>query len=170
MKKNDLDRFVEMAVKLGAKEAKVIRADSVVTAEWVRWKCQYGGGGFGERLTCPPFSPTPSQTKSLLACYKKAILVHGDDHSDATEIVAKLEREIFLAGCHKAFALGSGPCRLCENCTRAPEECRHPEMARPAMEACGIDVFATVRKNGSPIEVVRNEDCEQNYYGLVLVE
>jgi hypothetical protein len=34
------------------------------------------------------------------------------------------------------------------------KEYRHPEQARPAMEACGIDVFSTVRKAGLPIEVV----------------
>ena len=38
------------------------------------------------------------------------------------------------------------------------------------MEACGIDVFATARANGFPIEVVKDESCEDNYYGLVLIE
>ena len=49
-------------------------------------------------------------------------------------------------------------------------ECRHPEMARPAMEAAGIDVFATARAAGLPIEVARSEECPQNYYALLLVE
>jgi hypothetical protein len=38
------------------------------------------------------------------------------------------------------------------------------------MEACGIDVFATARGNNYPIEVVRDEDSEQNRYGLLLIE
>ena len=38
------------------------------------------------------------------------------------------------------------------------------------MEACGIDVFATVRANGFPIEVVRDQEDPQHYYGLVLIE
>ncbi len=38
------------------------------------------------------------------------------------------------------------------------------------MESCGIDVYATARKNGFPIEVVRDERSDQNYYGLLLVE
>jgi hypothetical protein len=38
------------------------------------------------------------------------------------------------------------------------------------MEACGIDVFATARANGFPIEVVRDYSCEQNRYGVVLIE
>jgi hypothetical protein len=38
------------------------------------------------------------------------------------------------------------------------------------MEACGIDVYATARGNGYPIHVVRDEDAEQNYYGLLPLE
>jgi len=50
------------------------------------------------------------------------------------------------------------------------EGCRRPDQARPSMEACGIDVFATVRANGFPIEVVRDEGDEQHYYMLVLID
>ncbi len=49
-------------------------------------------------------------------------------------------------------------------------EYKHPDLARPAMEAVGIDVFATARAAGLPIEVVRSKKCPQNYYSLVLVE
>jgi hypothetical protein len=38
------------------------------------------------------------------------------------------------------------------------------------MEACGIDVFATVRKHGFTIDVVRTPSDPQHYFGLVLVE
>jgi len=38
------------------------------------------------------------------------------------------------------------------------------------MEACGIDVYATARAAGYPIEVVKNRKCEENYYGIVLIE
>ena len=56
------DRWVQRAVELGAAEAKVVSPATVVTAHWVRLKCQYGCGGYGLRLTCPPYSPTPQQT------------------------------------------------------------------------------------------------------------
>jgi predicted metal-binding protein len=100
-------------------------------------------------------------------CYKRALLVHGGEWTDIRSIVASLEREMFLDGFHKAFAMASGPCTLCRTC---PDTCRHPEKARPSMEACGIDVFATVRANGFPIEVVRRQNCKGNYYGVVLIE
>jgi hypothetical protein len=38
------------------------------------------------------------------------------------------------------------------------------------MEACGIDVFSTVKKTGFPIDVVRAARQCPNYYGLILVD
>ena len=161
-------RWLERAKESGAESAKIIRPDSVVTAAWVRLKCQYGCGGWGGCLTCPPHSPTPQQTRAVLDCYKTALLVHGGDHVDLSKTVAALEREIFLAGYYKALAFGCGPCRLCRECNL--DDCAHPREARPSMEAAGIDVYATARGNGYPLEVVKDHSCPTNYYGLVLIE
>lgn len=166
--RTSFQKYIQMAGKLGARGAKVISAKSIVTAHWVRMKCQYGCSGYGDRFTCPPNSPAPEQTAKMLKEYKTALLVHCDDHEDVSKIVSILEREIFLAGYYKAFAMGSGPCRLCGECDR--KECRHAETARPSMEACGIDVYQTARNNKCPIQVVLDESCEQNYYGIVLIE
>lgn len=168
--KQSMERYAKKAVKLGARDAKPILAKTIVTASWVRIKCQFGCGGYGQCLTCPPNSPTPGETAGMLKNYRKAVLIHGDDHTDVTRIAWKLEREAFLDGYYKAFAMGSGPCRLCKTCNLENKECRHPDDARPSMEACGIDVYRTARNNGFPIEVVRNRNCAQNYYGVVLVE
>jgi len=46
----------------------------------------------------------------------------------------------------------------------------HTGQARPSMEACGIDVYATVRANSYPIEVVKDYSDDADYYGLVLIE
>jgi predicted metal-binding protein len=165
MKKRE--RYIERARELGAKDAKIIPAKSIVTAEWVRLKCQFGCGGYGRCLTCPPYSPTPEVTRRMLADYQRALLIHGDEYSDIRSMVATLEREIFLDGYYKAYGMGAGPCHLCERC---PKLCRHPEEARPAMEASGIDVYATARANGFPIDVVRTHTCPENYYGVILIE
>jgi len=163
-------KYIKQAKKLGAIDAKLISAGSIITAPWVRIKCRFGCDGYGQCLTCPPYSPTPEETEKVIKCYKNAILIHGDDHTDVSRIAVKLERQAFLDGYHKAFAMGSGPCRLCNDCNLKGKECRHAYEARPAMEACGIDVFKTARNNGFPIEVVKNQNCEQNYYGVVLME
>ena len=87
-----------------------------------------------------------------------------------SEMAVTIEREIFLDGYYKAFAMGAGPCQLCGQCNIANNECINAEKARPAMEACGIDVFQTARNNGYQIEVVKNQSCKQNYFALVLIE
>jgi hypothetical protein len=38
------------------------------------------------------------------------------------------------------------------------------------MEACGIDVYATARAQGLPIEVVKNRGDAMDLYALVIVE
>jgi predicted metal-binding protein len=86
-----------------------------------------------------------------------------------SRFIAKLEKQIFFDGYFKAWAMGCGPCSLCrEGCDE--EECRHPRDARPAMEACGIDVFSTARKAGFPIDVVTRYDQRSNRFALILIE
>lgn len=160
-------KYITRAKELGAFDAKIIPANTVVTGEWVRIKCQYGCGGYGRRLICPPKTPTPEQTKKMLSYYKNALLIHTIVKKQINKIVPVLEKEIFFDGYFKAFGMGSGPCYLCKNCS---EFCKYPHEARPAMEACGIDVFSTVRAHGLPIETLRTKDSKGNYYGLILIE
>jgi len=156
--------------KTGAKDARIIAASDVETAPWVRWKCQFGCDGYGRCLVCPPFTPGPEEMRKVLDAYHRAVLIHFDPEADVKAAVAELEREIFLCGAWKAFGLGAGPCYLCKKCPVDEGRCRHAERARPAMEACGIDVFSTVKKAGFPIEVVKSTRQCPNYYGLVLVD
>jgi predicted metal-binding protein len=106
--------------------------------------------------------------QSVIDCYTRGLLIHCRGKANPTKIVVKLEKEIFLSGFYKALGFGAGPCRLCKEC--GEDGCLHSELARPAMEACGIDVYATAHKNGYPIEVLKDKSCEGNYFGLVLIE
>ena len=69
-------KFVEMAVKLGANDAKIIKTDSIVTAAWTRWKYRYGCPEYNKSLCCPPNSPTHHETRELVDCYEYALLEH----------------------------------------------------------------------------------------------
>ncbi|MCJ7729906.1 MAG: DUF2284 domain-containing protein, partial [Sedimentisphaerales bacterium] len=139
--------------KTGVIDARIIPPSEVVTAGWVRLKCQFGCDGFGLCLVCPPFTPTPQQMREVLDVYRRAVLIHCEPDADVKAIAADLERDIFLLGCWKAFGLGAGPCYFCKSCPVEEKQCRHSDRARPSMEACGIDVFSTVKKAGFPIEV-----------------
>ena len=156
--------------KAGVKDARIIPPSEVETAAWVRLKCQFGCDGYGQCLVCPPFTPTPEQMRKVLDAYGRGVLIRFDSDADVKAIVADIEREIFLRGAWKALGLGAGPCYFCKKCPIEEGQCRHAERARPAMEACGIDVFSTAKKAGFPIEVVHNRRQCPNYYGLILVD
>ena len=158
----------QMASQMGAIKAKVISPATVKTDAWVRWKCRFGCGGFGSSLVCPPHSPGPDETRKMLDGYKRAIFFESPP-GQAKKIAVALERKLFLEGYYKALGLGAGPCELCDTCA-FEEGCRHPYEARPAMEACGIDVFATARGHGFTVEVARTHRDPAHYFGLVLVE
>jgi len=165
----NLKNFAKLAVKMGAINAKPIDTKNVFVKDWVRLKCQYGCGGYGKSLTCPPYSPTPEQTRRTLEGYSRAILMRLPDESMAThDTVAKLERHVFLSGYYSALGLPAGPCERCKKCNL--KYCVYPRLARASMEACGIDVYATARKNGFHIEVLKTRRQKPNYFGLLLVE
>jgi predicted metal-binding protein len=169
-----LEGYCQKALEMGFEGAKVIEPRSIVTAEWVRLKCQYGCTGYGMSLCCPPRAPAPEVTRRVIDAYETAILLHrklktGERSKDITLRTVRLEREIFLDGYYKAWSMGSGPCRLCKTCDPSGS-CQHGFDARPSMEACGIDVFKTARDNGFPIQVVRSHEEERNCYGVILVE
>jgi len=84
---------------------------------------------------------------------------------------------LFLDNYQKAFTLHSGPCTQCDVCRglpaapgEKPTVCRFPKLARPAMEAMGVDVFSTVKKAGwTPQVLLRMSESLVNY-GLILVD
>ncbi|OGP83928.1 MAG: hypothetical protein A2Z08_07630 [Deltaproteobacteria bacterium RBG_16_54_11] len=167
--------YLTLALEKGADNAKIIDVASIITAPWVRLKCQFGCYGYGRSLCCPPHTPTPEQTRQVLDSYTHALLLHLHWRKGYTvlqkfnEMVVALETTIFLDGYYKAWAMGSGPCRICKTCNTTGT-CLHADRARPAMEACGIDVFATARGNDFPLRVVRTHKEERNIFGIVLVE
>lgn len=170
-----LQKYVRMALQGGADEAKIIPARNVVTAEWVRLKCEFGCGGFNKRLSCPPYTPTPETTRKVLAEYRRALL-YAYRRSDnlrmrrkMARLLVAIERRAFLDGRYKAFGMGAGPCRFCASCDTG-RLCRFPHLARPSMESCGIDVYATCRNSGLELEVVTRTDQTPKYVSLILLE
>jgi predicted metal-binding protein len=171
--------FCQKAIEMGMNDAKLIHPRSIVTAEWVRMKCQFGCPDFNRGLCCPPYTPSPELTRKVLDSYQKAILLQFQYQRAKDKervkgfnfngVIVRLEIEMFLDGYYKAWSMGAGSCRLCKECDPTGL-CRHGDEARPSMEACGIDVFKTARENGFPIEVVRTRDEERNIYGVILVE
>lgn len=196
----DLDE-VFLKLKEVHKDINLISTGIVVVGDWVRWKCRYGCRAYGKHLCCPPYAPTPEETRRMLADYDFALLARfvptptpgyeprrlhhylRDSLTALHKTIFELEREAFLMGCYKAFGMGAMPCTFCETCVAeekiakgeapAPTEvilCRHKEMMRPSPEACGIDVFATLRNAGYDLKVLRSYQERFSLFGMVLLD
>ena len=176
----DLEKYSKSAIKGGATHAKQIQPDSVVTAPWVRLKCQFGCPGYGRGYCCPPHTPTPDQTREVLDAYQRAILFHIEvpdipqkekHYRKFFDMLVDLEGDLFKDGFYKAFVFLAGPCRLCKKCAKLEDNpCKFMYKARPCMEACGMDVFQTARNNGFFIKTLREKTETNNEYCLMLVD
>lgn len=158
-----------------------ISGADVQVRQWVRFKCTFGCNTYGKKGGCPPAVPSLGECREFFSEYGRILVLHlavKFDHPDDRkewsrkknlELLA-LERTVFLAGCHKAFLLFMDECRICAECPGTREGCKSPALARPCPEALGVDVFATVRSAGFPIEVLSDYDQEMNRYAFLLVE
>ena len=142
---------------LGADSAKIIDPKQVVTAPWLKFKCQFDCDCYGKNPCCPPHTPDHAETRSILDSYTTAILFHRKSQCDMGAMAYKVMRQLFLDGYYKAAAFGSG-------------DCQNPEKAAPSMEACGIDVMATAKNCGYDIHRVTDGEEFVNFFGLILVE
>ena len=167
----------KMAIDSGASDFVSIDPSKVVTAHWVRLKCQFGCKNYGTRYTCPPYSPTPEDTRKVLDEYVRAYLIKYEGFLGFDEYPPKnlpaamdqlslhvckaaidMERHAFLSGYYKAFSYGAHRCRLCDVCALAEQNgCRYPTQARPSLESAGIDVFKTAENAGLDTKIAESK-------------
>ena len=195
----DLEKYCAQAVERGASHAIQIHPNSIVTAAWVRLKCQFGCRNYNSSYCCPPYTPTPEETRRVIDGYDRAILFHleapatpdrGKRSQGLLEMLTDFEGEIFKEGYYKAFLFLGGPCHFygllkqrdeptwqrdglvsCKECAKVKgDPCRFGLRARPSMEGCGIDVFQTARNNGFFIQPLREKTETQNLFRLMLVD
>lgn len=166
----DKDPWIEMAMEMGFEQAVAMSPKEVLTAPWVQIKCSSGCGRFGKNLQCPPHSMAHGETREMLDSYNTAVLVRGHPPGKSFhEKLLSLEKRMYLDGYYKAFVFGAGPCTVCPQC---PDDgkCRYHNLARPAMEASGIDVYATAERAGWSLAPLKNKNGYIKYIGLLLVK
>ncbi|MHB8771762.1 MAG: DUF2284 domain-containing protein [Syntrophales bacterium] len=178
----DKQQLEQLFQEHGYRDFRWIDPREVVIAQWVRTKCTFGCGNYGRNATCPPNVPSVAEVRQLFSEYTTAAIFHfnhrvadpEDRHAWTRGInqeLVKLEQELFLAGHYKAFLLCCDSCFLCgDDCTGDRKTCKVPRQARPSPESMAIDVFATVRKLGFPIEVLTDYTQAMNRYAILLVE
>ncbi len=166
----------------GCTDFKWIEPTEIVISQWVRMKCIYGCGGYGQVATCPPNLPSVLECERFFREYSDAVIFHfekkvakpEDRHAWTKKVngkLSKLERDVFLLGHEKAFLLFMDTCRICGECPAgSKEECKEPRLARPSPEGMAIDVYATVRKLGYPIQVLSDYSQTMNRYAFLMIE
>jgi len=153
------------ALELGADKVTVIDTSAISVSEAVAFKCRVPRcPNYASCANCPPHAPTPEEFRRVLASFRKAILFNKrfapevmlspDQKAARTEafrsifqLAAKLESAAFYARRYLSFGLAAGSCHnvLCHEqkacAVLEGRACLFPALARPSMEAVGIDVF-----------------------------
>ena len=177
----DKKQLHDIFTKHGFSDYKLIDAKDIVVSQWVRLKCMFGCSHYGKNGCCPPNVPSVAECREFSSEYASAVLFRLEKRMDkpedrfvwsaeANKQLLKVERDVFLAGHQKAFLLFMDECRLCAKCAGARLECKNPKEARPSIESFAVDVFATVRKQGFPINMLSDHGQAMNRYAILMVE
>jgi predicted metal-binding protein len=170
-------RFLKLrkkALELGASEAKIIPVDVIPVEDEVVGMCKaHLCKGYGKSANCPPHVMGPDKAREWIEKYETALffkidfppqILLSEDRFEAFKsvymIASKLETSAREEGFQFAKGLAAGSCkpvfcrgRTCEALTNEGE-CRYPSLARPSMEAVGINVFALSRDAGWDIHTI----------------
>ncbi|MCL4500376.1 MAG: DUF2284 domain-containing protein [Deltaproteobacteria bacterium] len=196
----DLERYAQKALEMGASKAAVIKAEDIPVDERITLKCQIPRCfGYGAGAHCPPNTMKPAELRDLLEKYHWAVLFTLDvpagvivrDKATIKErvaafqkiykLVSEVESRAFYDGHYLAFGFGAGSCRhtFCgqqDSCLAMEgKRCRFSLISRPSMEAVGIDVYQLVARQGWDIYPIgsgaRAEDLPKGVLaGIVIVQ
>lgn len=172
--KEDLEKYRQKALELGATDIKIIRTDMILIDERVRMKCFFPRcRQYGVNASCPPYAPDLELIRKAVSNFQygifvmlrvppeqmagaeaKKTLLYARSAKKVFEIVSEIEAEAFYDGYHLALGFASGPCKnvFCpgtECSAIVPgQPCRFSLKARASMEGVGMDAFTMAAKVG----------------------
>ena len=88
--KSKFEFLRDLALELGATEAKIIPANEVVVENRVVLKCRVGCKHFGKTLMCPPYTISVDEFRKTLNEYSYALVFKIKSQAEATAEVAQL--------------------------------------------------------------------------------
>lgn len=192
--KEDLEKYRQLALELGADETVIISSDQVVLDERVLARCispmcPY----YKTNLHCPPYGMKMEETRRLVEAFRWGVFIMhrvpaeeqtGKDYYEADKhrlpgaikmykIVAKVQSAAFYDGYPLAMAFSGGPCCKRVFCPNVEcrglrgEGCRFGHKVTPTMHSVGMDVFKMAARAGWKIYPIGWETRpDQIPYGL----
>jgi predicted metal-binding protein len=162
------EALIEKALELGASGAKLADTSQIVFDPRSLLKCRFGCNRWGKYWTCPPnLAISMEQFMEAFQNYKHALIYSTPDPKSSQKVGLALEKEAMLTyGC--MFAFGMVLCVKCDECS-FPDPCRFPHLARPSMDAYGIDIGKTVEPLGFKVEFDKDGKLIPAWYGMVLL-
>ncbi len=117
----------------------LINPRTITVRAWVSWLCRFGCANFAKHFCCPPYVPSPTETRALLGEYRRAYLIHFRGVPEMERVgsgnvpnewakyratfvirihnaVYELEQCAFYQGFYKALAFAAYPCSYCSDC------------------------------------------------------
>jgi predicted metal-binding protein len=181
LNKNQTAKLDKLFQEYGYKDYQWVDPQKIIVSQWVRMKCIYGCGNYSKNASCPPNVPTVAECDQFFQEYTNAVIFRfekkmgkpEDRHKWSQKVnlkLSKLEREVFLSGHERAFLLFMDSCCICKDCAGKRDECKQPRTARPSPEAMAVDVYATVKQYGFPIEVRSDYSQEMNRYAFLMIQ
>lgn len=166
----DLRQYKDEALRLGAENSVVFNIEDIVFDPRTILKCMFGCESWGSGHTCPsrPGNLKVWDYAEILKRYSWGLIIHSHDKKICQDISFEIERKAFINGYYFAFSMSD--CAICNECAGfRGQPCVNQKKARPAFHSVGIDVYKTVHKFGLPIETLKDEDEQQNWYSAVFV-
>lgn len=156
-----LQKLTKDALAIGVDDAKVIPTSIISIQDDIIEICQEPlCEGFGTSINCPPHAMKPARFREEIRQYSQALLFKTDVNPEILlskqrhdafrriyEIAVKLETLCLDAGFSRSKGLAAGSCKpvFCPDydCQALIDgnSCRYEALARPSMEALGINVF-----------------------------
>ncbi|MCD6297203.1 MAG: DUF2284 domain-containing protein [Deltaproteobacteria bacterium] len=173
----NLLRLKEEAIALGANDAKIIPSDMIPIEDEIIEMCRPPNcEQYGKSANCPPHVMTPEDARQWIRTYHSALIFKIDVSpgvlfsEEGLEVFkkvfvisARLEELSVARGHAFSQGLAAGSCKAVF-CRDIPCEalindgkCRYQSLARPSMEALGINVFRLAKDVGWEIHAILRE-------------
>lgn len=177
----DMEQLIRAALQAGAANAVPVEGMQIVCSESFRDICRGNQCGcYGNCWVCPPEIGETADCIARVKAFPRGLLYQTigtlEDSFDFegmmasgkyhAQVSSRLQKQLPDLLKKPFLHLGCGGCHLCDRCAKRDSlPCRHPELALPAMEGFGIDVYNTVRTTS--LHYINGANTV-TYFGLVL--